>query len=173
MVLTAPNHSTKGASWMMKMTGINLGLVIRSFNYITNVLFHFCLSIKLKFDYVLISFNYFPKLFELQLEKPHLLEKPQFLRSGQQASTSSSSYSSFLPFFFCGAIISRTFPCVKIKPILCSKGRSPSPSLRPSQRPGTFSFIGTTPKKELGLYAWSFLIFWMILLFAEDENFLY
>uniref|UniRef100_A0A5B6YN46 Uncharacterized protein n=1 Tax=Davidia involucrata TaxID=16924 RepID=A0A5B6YN46_DAVIN len=29
------------------------------------------------------------------------------------------------------------------------KGCSPSPSLRLSQRPGTFSFTGTTPKKEL------------------------
>uniref|UniRef100_A0A5B6YPJ0 Protein ABIL2-like n=1 Tax=Davidia involucrata TaxID=16924 RepID=A0A5B6YPJ0_DAVIN len=30
----------------------------------------------------------------------------------------------------------------------CRKGRSPSPSPRPSQRPGTFSFTGTMPKKE-------------------------
>lgn len=43
MVLTALNQSTKGASWMMKMTGINLGLVRCYFNYITNVVLHFVL----------------------------------------------------------------------------------------------------------------------------------
>lgn len=45
----------------------------------------------------------------------------------------------------------RETPSVRETPVFSSvsKGRSPSPSLRPSQRPGTFSFIGTTPKKEL------------------------
>lgn len=69
---TVQNQNTRAAAWMMKMTGINLGMVGSFTSW--SVSFHIYWATLL--HNLILSCNLidFPKLFEPQLEKPHHLQ---------------------------------------------------------------------------------------------------